>query len=548
MNFTKYLNNFSIGARLLGLTLFLAFMLLVVGVAGIWGIRQATQTAARMYDQDIIALNQIQDVRYKQLLLYRLILEARLSGDAFAAQDKFDAIDKITAHITEGLNAFGKRSMSVEEKRLFDDYVAARKTFGIEGLMPMRDFLSAENLEGADHHYKTAMVPKYEKVSETTNGLIDFYSNSAQSDRDKLGKLTNIVQATSLVTIAVGLALSILLSLFIRRSIVQPAMELKRATEQFAKGDLSGHASILGKDELAQVATSFNLMATEISTLIGEIRVSAEEVSKASTRTAENSAEVLQTSDQQESLARDTAQASGELIKTTDHVGQNIATIVSAADQASTLARQGKDVVLAASRGIQSISDSVTDASRAVTTLGQHSEEIGRIVGVIKDIADQTNLLALNAAIEAARAGEQGRGFAVVADEVRKLAERTAKATGDISVTINTIQQETERTVSSMEQGRRQVDEGVSMATQAGEAIEAVNKAVNHVTNLSHEIDNLRSEEDAASNAISERVNEILGMAQKNRQASQNSARAAGELSELAGHLRASVSRFHLDR
>ena len=547
MNFTKYLNNVSIGARLMGLTLFLALMLLVVGIAGVWGLRQATQTASRIYSQDIVALNQLQDVRYKQLLLYRLILEARLSGDAFTAQDKFDAIDKITAHITEALNAYGKRTMSAEEKQLFDDYVAARKTFGMEGLMPMRDFLSAENVEGADNHYKTLMVPKYEKVSETTNALIDFYSHSAQADQGQLDKLTKIIQATSLVTIAVGLTLSVLLSLLIRRSIVQPAMELKRVTEHFARGDLSGRTTILGRDELAQVGTSFNLMATEISALIGEIRNSAEEVSNASRRTSENSAEVLQTSDQQEALARGTAQATGELIRTTDHVGQNIVTIVEAADQASSLARQGKDVVLAAGKGIQSISESVTDASRTVTTLGQHSEEIGRIVGVIKDIADQTNLLALNAAIEAARAGEQGRGFAVVADEVRKLAERTAKATGDISVTINTIQQETGRTVASMEQGRKRVDEGVRMATQAGEAIEAVNTAVTHVTNLSHEIDSLRAEEDAGSRAISERVNEILGMSQKNRQVSQNSADAAGELSELADHLRASVSRFNLD-
>jgi methyl-accepting chemotaxis protein len=542
----KYLNNFSIGTRLLGLILFLSIVLVVVGVTGIWGIRQATQTAERLYDQDIVALNQIQDVRYKQMMIYRIVLEARVAADPFVAQDKFDAIDKITAHISEGLHAFGKRAMLPKEKRLYDDYIAARKDFGVNGLMPMRDLLTGENYTGADNQYKTMMVPKYKLVSDTTDALIDYYAHAAQNDRDSLGKLTKIVQNSAFAIMGAGLILSILLSLVMRRSIVQPAMELKRATEHFAKGDLNKRASIQGRDELAQVATSFNLMASEISTLIGEIRSSAEEVSEASRHTAENSAEVLETSDQQESLAQGTAQATSELTQTTGHVGQNIATIVSASDEASTLARQGKDVVLTASKGIQSISESVADASRAVTTLGQHSEEIGRIVGVIKDIADQTNLLALNAAIEAARAGEQGRGFAVVADEVRKLAERTAKATGDISTTINTIQQETERTVSSMELGRRQVDEGVSMATQAADAIEAVNTAVGHVSDLSHEIDRLRAEEDRASRSISERVSEIVGIAQVNRQASQNSAHAAVELSKLADRLRESVRRFNL--
>ncbi len=544
----KFLNNVSIGTRLLGLTLFLALMLLGVGAAGVWGLRQAAQTASRIYDQDIVALNQLQEVRYNQVLVYRLILEARLAADAFVAQEKFDNVDKITAHITEGLNAYGKRAMSAPEKALFDAYMTARKGFGVDGLMPMRDFLSAENFSGADHHYKTTMVEKYEKVAETTNGLIDFYSKSAQADHEHLGKLTNVIQVASLIIIAAGLSLSILLSLVIRRSIVQSSLELKRATEDFAKGDLSRRTSIHGSDELAQVATGFNRMASEISTLIGEIRSSAEEVSHASRRTADNSAEVLQTSDQQESLAQATARTSGELTRTADQVGRNIATIVTAADQATGLARQGKEVVMAAGKGIQSISQSVTDASQAVATLGRYSEEIGRIVGVIKDIADQTNLLALNAAIEAARAGEQGRGFAVVADEVRKLAERTSKATGDISNTITTIQHETERTVSSMEQGRRLVDEGVEMATQAGAAIEAVNAAVNHVTGLSHEIEGLRKAEEAASHAIGERVNEILGMARKNRQAAQNSAHAAGELSGLADQLRASVSRFNLNQ
>ncbi len=542
----KFLNNVSIGTRLLGLTLFLALMLLVVGAAGVWGLRQAAQTASRIYDQDIVALNQLQEVRYSQVLVYRLILEARLSADAFVAQEKFDGIDKITAHITEGLNTYGKRAMSPTEKALFDAYLLARKGFGMEGLMPMRDFLSAENFSDADQHYKTTMLEKYEKVSETTNGLIDFYSKSAQADHEHLGRLTQVIQIASFIIIAAGLTLSILLSLVIRRSILESTLELKRATEDFAKGDLSRRTVPHGTDELAQVASGFNLMASEISNLIGEIRGSAEDVSQASRRTAANSAEVLQTSDQQENLAQATVQTSGELARTSEQVGQNIATIVSAADQASGLARQGQDVVMAAGRGIQSISQSVADASQAVATLGRHSEEIGRIVGVIKDIADQTNLLALNAAIEAARAGEQGRGFAVVADEVRKLAERTSKATGDISNTITTIQHETDRTVTSMEQGRKLVDEGVEMATQAGAAIEAVNAAVNHVTGLSHEIDSLRKEEEVASAAINQRVNEILGMAQKNRQASQNSAHAAGELSGLADQLRASVSRFNL--
>ena len=541
-----FLNRYTIGTRLLGLTLFLSIMMLATGLTGIWGIRQATQAISSIYDKNVSAINDMQLVRHKQMRIRNLALEARMGADAFLAQEKFDEIDKEIRSIGEMVYAYGQRDMSAEEKALFDKYSASRIKFGQEGLMKLRDLYSAEDWQGADQHYKSVINPAFAAVSNDTDALINFQLQAAQSSRDKIAKLSAALLGAAITTMAAGLILSIFLSLAIRHSIVRCALGLEQAAGRLAKGDLTGMANVVGKDELSRVAIAFNRMSEEFSGLIGEIRRSAEEVSQSATSTAEDSSAVAEASTRQESVANDTAEAAHNLSTTVAHVGENIESMVMVADQASQLARHGEEVVNKAAAGIQAISESVSRSSDVVLTLGQHSDEIGRIVNVIKDIADQTNLLALNAAIEAARAGEQGRGFAVVADEVRKLAERTTKATAEISTTIETIQNETGKAVTAIEQGSQEVAQGVEMAIQAGQAIAEINGAVANVTNLIHNIDRIRREQDAASQAIAQRVDDILDMARKNRGAAESSTQAAQGLTSLSGRLKDAVSRFKL--
>ncbi len=541
-----FLNRYTIGTRLLGLTLFLSIMMLATGLTGIWGIRQGTQAISSIYDKNVSAINDMQLVRHKQMRIRNLALEARMGADAFLAQEKFDEIDKEIRSIGEMVYAYGQRDMSAEEKALFDKYSASRIKFGQEGLMKLRDLYSAEDWQGADQHYKSVINPTFAAVSNDTDALINFQLQAAQSSRDKIAKLSAALLGAAITTMAAGLILSIFLSLAIRHSIVRCALGLEQAAGRLAKGDLTGMANVVGKDELSRVAIAFNRMSEEFSGLIGEIRRSAEEVSQSATSTAEDSSAVAEASTRQESVANDTAEAAHNLSTTVAHVGENIESMVMVADQASQLARHGEEVVNKAAAGIQAISESVSRSSDVVLTLGQHSDEIGRIVNVIKDIADQTNLLALNAAIEAARAGEQGRGFAVVADEVRKLAERTTKATAEISTTIETIQNETGKAVTAIEQGSQEVAQGVEMAIQAGQAIAEINGAVANVTNLIHNIDRIRREQDAASQAIAQRVDDILDMARKNRGAAESSTQAAQGLTSLSGRLKDAVSRFKL--
>ncbi|NWG86540.1 MAG: methyl-accepting chemotaxis protein [Hydrogenophilaceae bacterium] len=491
-------------------------------------------------------MNDMQLVRHKQMRIRNLALEARLGADAFLAQEKFDEVDKEIRGITEILNNYGQRPMSGEEKALFEKYTASRMKFGVEGLSKLRDLYSAEDWPGADQHYKSVLNPTFAVASDDTDALINYQVQAAQASRDQIGKLSQILLTLAITTMTAGLVLSILLSLAIRRSIVGCASGLEQAAGRLAKGDLTGTANVIGKDELSRVATAFNHMSSEFSNLIGEIRQLAEEVSQGAGRTADDSSAVLAASSRQEAIAHDAAQTAHNLSATVARVGENIKNMVSVADQASQLARHGEAVVNKAAQGIQAISESVNRSSEVVLTLGEYSEEIGRIVNVIKDIADQTNLLALNAAIEAARAGEQGRGFAVVADEVRKLAERTTKATAEISATITTIQSETGKAVSAIEQGSQEVAHGVEMAIQAGHAIAEISEVVTNTTVLIHNIDHIRREQDAASQAIAQQVDEILATAKQNRDAAESSAEAAQGMTRLSSRLKDTVSRFKL--
>jgi methyl-accepting chemotaxis protein len=250
--------------------------------------------------------------------------------------------------------------------------------------------------------------------------------------------------------------------------------------------------------------------------------------------------------EEQSGRATQVATASTEMSQTVIDIAKNASDIAMSASDTLTTARAGENVVSRTVQEVQEIARTVSESSGLMTSLGNRSRQIGEIVDVIKDIADQTNLLALNAAIEAARAGEQGRGFAVVADEVRKLAERTGKATTEISEMITAIQGETQRAVSGMGESLSKVEAGTSLSREAGEALHKIVDSVNALQAMVQQIASATEEMSTVSEGINMDIEAIASLSKETSSDAGQIAAESRDLTGLASNLKKTTSQFRL--
>ena len=329
-------------------------------------------------------------------------------------------------------------------------------------------------------------------------------------------------------------------------AVIRAVHDLSHGATAMAGGDLTVRISMSTSDELSEVGESFNRMATSIQALLRSVQQTASSVSEAASEVSRSANRVSDSSSEQSQAATGMASAVQQMTASIDQISEHARTAQQVSVESGSLSEQGGRIVDGTAREMERIADTVNESARIIEQLGKHSEGISAIVNVIKEIADQTNLLALNAAIEAARAGEQGRGFAVVADEVRKLAERTTKSTTEISDMIGAIQQGTKGAVDSMKSGVMRVAEGVTLSRRAGESIAKIQQGTQEVRQSVGDISNAMSEQSLASNEIARGVEHIAQMAERNSVDVRATADTVLRLEQMASALQAEVKRFRV--
>ncbi len=330
-------------------------------------------------------------------------------------------------------------------------------------------------------------------------------------------------------------------------AVIKPIEEGARVLDAMGKGDLSVRVTTQFRGDHRLINDSINRVAENLSSAVGEVAEAVSATASSSSQISSSTEEMAAGAQEQASQTAEVAGAMELMTRTILENSKSAMATAETARKAKQSAAQGGEVVKQTVAGMRRIADVVNTSARTVKDLGHSSDQIGEIISVIDDIADQTNLLALNAAIEAARAGEQGRGFAVVADEVRKLAERTVKATKEIAGMIKKIQVDTAGAVESMDRGTQEVEAGIRLAEKSGQSLEEIVGVSQKVTDMVQQIADASEQQSASAEQISKNIEAISAVTNQTGSGTQQIARAAEDLNRLTENLKELVGHFKIN-
>ena len=541
------MKNISIAHRIIAMISLSILALIVIGLVGLSAADKGTQTVKKINDDSLASIRTLSEAR-QIFMQYRInILFHILSTDEKDMQGIEKDIHTSETDLLKKLKDYENLLSNDEDRKLLE---AEQKDLKIYIDLINNEVLpksrANENEAARDLMLKTAR-PLGRQVQTELDNHSSFNERMASSYIEEENASAARAKVISISTIAFAViaigALGFFLLTSIRRSLNQIQTMVSRVENEL---DFTVRVTVSKKDEIGLTTLALNRLLDKLQGNLKTISESAYSVASAAGLLSTTSNQVATASTQQSSSASDMAATVEEMTVSINHVADRAQEANRLSSESGQLAISGEKIIGQTVRDIQDIAVTVHAAADLIRGLEQHSQEISNVVAVIKEVADQTNLLALNAAIEAARAGEQGRGFAVVADEVRKLAERTAVSTTEIATTIEQMRTTAGNAVGSMQGVVNKVTKGVESAQEADGAIRQIGESSRTAVKMVEEITEAIREQGAATNNIATQVERIAQMSEESSAAAENSSQSAQDLDQLAVEMQKIVSAYKL--
>jgi methyl-accepting chemotaxis protein len=447
--------------------------------------------------------------------------------------------------IAERWKAYLATTLVPQEKQLVEEIKPMMKTADT-AVVKLAGIMGKEDQDALATFTISELYPVIYPVSGKFSDLVEVQLKVAQELYAKGSKEYELSKIISIISMIAGIVFACAFGLAITRSVTRPLAIAVEAAGRIADGDLGVKLEAASRNETGQLTSAIKHMVENLRNLVGQtVQISAG-IASASAQLHATSEQIATGSEEVANQTSTVATASEEMAATSSDIARNCHAAADSAGRASATTQSGFEIVKHTVEGIRIRGKRTKENAAVVAKLGERSEQIGAIVGTIEDIADQTNLLALNAAIEAARAGEQGRGFAVVADEVRALAERTTKATKEISEMIRAIQQETKVAITSMEEGVRGNEQGAAEVTRLETSLQQILEQANDVTMQVSQIATAAEQQTATTGEVTTNIQQITEVVHQTSRGAEETAAAAAQLASQAQQLQSLVGRFRL--